>query len=77
VGAELRYQRWLSTPAFVETPGGAARRDTLTIAAGPHLHLMLSETITLRPGFAYARGLDAPLAAADYRIVQIDFPVAF
>ncbi len=74
-GAELRYQRWLSTPAFLE--GADALRDTLTAAAGLRAHLKLGDTLWLRPGIAYARGLDDPMAEADYQIVQVDLPLAF
>ncbi len=74
LGAELRYQRWLSTPVAVAA--NAALRDTLTVAAGPRAHLKVAG-ITLRPGLAFAMGLDDPMDAQRYRIVQLDVPIAF
>ena len=76
-GAELRYQRWLSTPAAVAADATGASRDTLSVAAGARLHLRVGESTWLRPGIAYARGLDDPMARQDYHIVQVDLPVAF
>jgi hypothetical protein len=76
-GAELRYQRWLSTPVVVEMDPTDTLRDTLSMAVGVRAHFKLSETIWLRPGLAYARGLDDPMAAADYNIIQLDVPVQF
>jgi hypothetical protein len=76
VGAELRHQRWLSTP----TPIKAAQstlRDTSTVAIGIRGHFKLSDTIWMRPGIAYARGLDDPMDAQKYNIVQLDVPVLF
>jgi hypothetical protein len=74
-GAELRYQRWLSTPALVKANSKA--RDNLTMAIGVRAHFKLSETVWLRPGVAYARGLDDPMAKSKYNIVQLDVPVSF
>jgi hypothetical protein len=74
-GAELRHQRWLSTPASVKTD--SALRDTTTAAVGIRGHFKLSDTIWLRPGVAYARGLDDPMDAAKYNIVQLDIPISF
>jgi hypothetical protein len=75
LGAELRYQRWLSTPAAVKLNDKA--RDTLTAAFGVRFHAKLSETIWIRPALVYARGLDDPMDAANYNIVQLDVPVLF
>ncbi|MBX3125243.1 MAG: hypothetical protein KF718_00920 [Polyangiaceae bacterium] len=88
LGAELRYQRWLSTPKFVETdedaPADAQRglRDQATFAVGPRLHVELGPGLWLRPGIAYSRGIDKPMAGANvgptnYNIVQLDVPLAF
>lgn len=81
-GAELRYQRWLSTPASIKSTPLVMRdtntlRDNLTMAIGVRAHFKLSETIWLRPGLAYARGLDDPMSKAKYNIIQLDVPVAF
>jgi hypothetical protein len=75
LGGELRYQRWLSTPAAVTaTP---AARDTVTFAVGPRFHFKVSNTTWLRPGISYSRATDAPLSDASYNIVQIDVPMSF
>ncbi len=83
-GAELRHQRWLSTPGTIEA-GVAMRteddedmlRDTTTFAIGLRGHFKLSDTLWLRPGLAYARGLDDPMDAQGYDIVQLDVPLQF
>ena len=75
VGAELRYQRWLSTPASVAADPSV--RDNLSAAAGPRLHLKVSRALTLRPGLSYATGLDAPMRAQSFQVVQLDVPVLF
>lgn len=76
-GAELRYQRWLSTPAAVAADTTGALRDTLSFAIGPRGHIKLGESTWLRPGISYGRGLDKPMSGADYNIVQIDVPLFF
>lgn len=78
VGAELRYQRWLNAPFAVEKDASEASRDTLSVAIGPRAHIKLG-SLWLRPGIAYQRGLDKPLAAAtpNYHIVQFDLPLFF
>lgn len=74
LGAELRYQRWLSTPVAVEaTP---ALRDTMTAAIGARGHFKLAD-FWLRPGLSYSLGLDDPLAAQQYSMIQVDVPFAF
>lgn len=75
VGAELRHQRWLSTPNAVKA--SAAARDTTTFAVGPRFHFKLSDTAWFRPGIAYSRGVDEPLTKAKYNIVQLDLPFSF
>lgn len=81
VGMEWRHQRWLSTPKSVEadeasmTPQGS--RDTSTFAVGPRFHFKLSDSVWFRPGVAYAMATDKPLEKADYKIVQLDLPIAF
>jgi hypothetical protein len=75
-GAELRYQRWLSTPAAVEADMTGTLRDTLSFAIGPRFHRRLGEG-WIRPGIAYARGLRGTLDAQSYNIIQLDLPVSF
>jgi hypothetical protein len=75
IGAELRHQRWLSTPAVVKANDAA--RDTTTVALGLRLHFKLSDTTWFRPGVSYSRPVDDPLNAANYNIVQIDLPFTF
>jgi hypothetical protein len=75
VGAELRYQRYLTTPMFVEA--NPAARDTVSAAVGVRGHVKLSGKRWLRPGIAYSRGLDDPMSGRSYDVVQIDVPYAF
>lgn len=81
VGAEWRHQRWLSTPKAVEadeasmTPQGT--RDTSTFAVGPRFHFKLSDSVWFRPGVAFAMATDMPLEKAEYKVVQLDLPIAF
>jgi hypothetical protein len=74
VGTELRYQRWLSTPAFLAT--APERRDTLTAAIGLRGNFRPGGKFAFRPGLAYARGLDAPMKTRSDDIVQLDLLVA-
>ena len=73
--AELRYQRYLTTPAAVAMK--PVTRDNLTVAGGLRFVLKLGHGRMLRPGVSYARGLDDPMTARDYQIVQIDLPLSF
>ena len=74
LGGELRYQRWLSTPTQltmgnkVDIPDVA--KDTVTVAIGPRAHFQVGKGMFLRPGIAYARGLDKPLSDASYNMVR-------
>ncbi|HEY3233969.1 MAG TPA: hypothetical protein VGJ84_04605 [Polyangiaceae bacterium] len=77
VGAELRHQRWLSTPKAVENDPTHTLRDTTTVAFGPRFHIPLGEKTWLRPAVALVLPLDNPMADARYKIVQIDVPFAF
>jgi hypothetical protein len=77
LGAELRYQRWLSTPRAVAADATGTTRDNLTMAVGPRVHLRVGKSTWIRPGIAYAQGLDYPMTKQDYRIVQVDVPVSF
>ncbi|HVU52283.1 MAG TPA: hypothetical protein VHL80_16430, partial [Polyangia bacterium] len=81
VGAELRYQRWLTTPTQIVMGKTVAipdaNLDTTTVAIGPRGHFALGRGMFFRPGISYARGLDKPLTASSYNVVQIDLPVSF
>ncbi len=84
ISAELRHQRWLSTPSFVEAdeasggPDTGARDDT-TVAIGPRFHFKLGGGMGISPGIAYARHLDGPVTETmdSHHIFQIDIPVKF
>jgi hypothetical protein len=86
-GAELRYQRWLSTPTtgaknamtgvVTNTAFADNRMDTLTTAFGPRMHFKLGKTTWIRPGISYAFGIDRPLSDGDFKMVQLDIPVIF
>lgn len=78
VGGELRYQRWLNAPLAVERDTTDGTRDTLSLAVGPRAHIKLG-SLWFRPGVAYQRGLDKPLASSppNYHIVQVDLPLLF
>ena len=46
------------------------------------LSSVLGESTWIRPGIAYARGIDKPMSGAtagptNYNIIQLDVPVAF
>jgi len=73
--AELRYQRYLSTPAAVAMK--PATRDNLTVAGGLRAVIKLGHGRLLRPGVSYARGLDDPMNARHYQIFQLDLPLSF
>lgn len=75
IGGELRYQRWLSTPSFVEDDPG--KRDQLTFAVGPRANFEVSDGVLMRPGLAFAMPLDDPMKKAEYKIVQLDIPITF
>jgi hypothetical protein len=74
-GGELRYQRYLSTPAAVSAD--AALRDCTTVAAGVRFHVKLPEKRWLRPGVSYARPLDDPMTGKGYDVIQLDVPFIF
>jgi hypothetical protein len=86
-GAELRYQRWLSTPTtgarnamtgvVTNTAFADNRMDTLTAAFGPRMHFKIGKTTWIRPGISYAFGIDKPLTDGSYKMVQLDIPVVF
>jgi hypothetical protein len=75
LGAELRYQRYLTTPdAVAKDP---STRDNLTAAAGFRLHIELSQGAWARPGLSYGRGLRGPVEQQSFQMVQLDIPVSF
>jgi hypothetical protein len=83
VGTDFRHQRFLSTPKAIEadelstnmTPLGL--RDTTTFAIGPRFHMKLSDSVWFRPGVSFSMAIDKPLEKFDYKIVQLDLPIAF
>lgn len=72
---ELRYQRWLSTPASVAADPGL--RDNLSAAAGLRTAIKVADHVTVKPGLSYTRGLEGALSKNGYNMVQLDLPVAF
>jgi hypothetical protein len=76
-GAELRHQRWLSTPTAVRNDPSGASRDNTTVAIGPRLHINLGNKRWLRPGIAYVAPLDKPMTTANYKTVFLDVPFSF
>ncbi|MEO8902362.1 MAG: hypothetical protein ABI627_12615 [Polyangiaceae bacterium] len=77
LGAEIRHQRWLSTPTNVKNDKTATLRDTTTFAIGPRLHFKLSDKTWFRPGVSLTLPLDYPMNKAEYRVVQLDLPFSF
>jgi hypothetical protein len=75
IGAELRYQDFLLPPSAVQK--APARRDAATAAIGVRGHFALGGGHVLHPGISYTHPLDDPMAAAGYRIVQVDVPFVF
>jgi hypothetical protein len=78
-GAEIRQQRWLSTPTSIKVAGvvNDDLRDTTTFAVGPRVHVKVGEKSWFRPGIAFAMPLDKPMSDRDYKIVQLDLPFVF
>ncbi len=80
LGAELRYQRWVTTPTQLNAMGmkvDVPNLDNVTVAIGPRAHFALGRGMFLRPGISYSRALDQPLSGHSYNIVQVDVPVVF
>lgn len=79
LSGELRYQRWIVPPIAVDRDPTRASMDTTTFAVGPRFHMKLGDTLWFRPGFAYQRALDLPLAGStpNVHILQVDLPVFF
>lgn len=78
LGAEIRYQHWLSPPIAVEDHVAGTSLDMTSFGAGPRLHFKLSPSVWIRPGVSYTRGFDHPLTSpGNYNIFQLDVPVVF
>jgi hypothetical protein len=81
VGAELRHQRFLSSPKAVKDDEASATpvglRDQTTWAIGPRAHFKLGESVWFRPGIAFSMPIDDPMSKFEYKVVQLDLPVAF
>ncbi len=83
LGAELRHQRWLSTPMAISkdySSGATAThsiRDTTTFGVGPRFHFKLSDSSWFRPGVSLSLPIDDPMKKAEYKIVQLDLPISF
>jgi hypothetical protein len=75
VGVELRYQRFLTTPAAVERD--PSTRDNLTFAIGPRFHFEVADGTWVRPGVSYGRGLRGPTEQQSFQMVQLDVPFSF
>jgi hypothetical protein len=52
-------------------------RDTTTFAMGPRFHMKLSDSVWFRPGVSFSMAIDKPLEKFEYKIVQLDLPIAF
>jgi hypothetical protein len=74
-GVDVHYQRWLNGPIAVDKD--PALVDNFSVAFGPRFHVPLGGKTAVHPGVAYARGVDKPMAAPNYHIVQLDVPVTF
>jgi hypothetical protein len=74
IASEVRYQRWISTPAAVERDPFA--RHNLSIAAGLRTRIGSGSTRFL-PGIAYATGLAGKVGNQHLHAVHVDLPVAF
>jgi hypothetical protein len=75
LGAEVRYQHYLSTPRLVADD--PSTRANLTAGGGFRLNLQLSDTVWARPGLCYSRGLRGPVEQQSFQMVQLDLPLSF
>lgn len=74
LGAELRYQRWLSTPVAVSL--NSDLRDVMTGAFGVRGHFKVA-SVVLRPGVSLSGAFLGVPAKQNYLIGQFDLPVSF
>ena len=44
---------------------------------GPRAHFKLGESVWFRPGIAFSMPIDDPMSKYEYKVVQLDLPVAF
>lgn len=85
LGAELRYQRWLTDPKAVLADEANADkglpmqglRQNLSLAIGPRFHIKLPGGHYVRPALAYEPGLSGVLATRKYHTLQVDIPIVF
>ncbi len=77
LGAELRHQRWLSTPKAVAADKTGTLRDNTTVAFGPRMHFEVAPGKWLHPGISLTLPLDDPMKKNSYKIVQLDIPFSF
>jgi hypothetical protein len=75
LGAEIRHQRWLSTPAAVKA--NDKLRGNTTFAFGPRFHIKVSETSWIRPAVTYTIPMDDPMSDREYKIIQLDIPFIY
>lgn len=75
LGAEVRYQRYLSTPLAVDKD--PSTRANLTLGGGFRTHLELATSVWMRPGLCYGRGVSGPVEQQSFQMVQLDVPVSF
>lgn len=78
---ELRYQRWLNNNTVETRPSPPI--ENLSFAVGPRFTFKI-ESVTLRPGIAYAQGLAGPMGKSGYTypvnnfsVVFVDLPIIF
>ncbi|MDX2023738.1 MAG: hypothetical protein SF187_26100 [Deltaproteobacteria bacterium] len=74
LGAEVRYQRWLTDAAPVKANSKA--RESVTVAFGPRFHFKVGSH-WIRPGISYSRYLDEPFSKSHYQMLQVDVPFIF
>jgi len=75
LGLELRYQRYLSTPAAVAAD--PVTRQNLTAALGARVIIHVGGEVSLRPGISYARSVGGAGAQQAMQMVQLDLPLFF
>lgn len=72
IGADVRYQRWLS-PTDAMTPV-----DSAAVAVGVRVHFAVGEHARIHPGLSLTRGLDhAPLLSSEATAIEVSLPVTF
>ena len=74
LAAELRHQRWLSTPKAIENDTTDTLRDNTTVELGPRLHIKIGDKSWFRPAIGYVIPLDDPMKDRKYKIIHLDLP---